>query len=129
MPHKELSNINDWLKKAEADIARVEPRLQEGDREDAAFHLQQAIEKYLKAFLLSKGWALKKIHDLEALLDEAVQYCKGLEQFRGLCAEVTGYYLIERYPFPAEGPTATEIKSALQQTRKFIKVIQSELKV
>lgn len=29
-----------------------------------ALHVQQAIEKYLKAFLIRNGWALRKTHDL-----------------------------------------------------------------
>ena len=34
----------------------------------AAFHLQQAIEKYLKAFLTLHGQVLRKSHDVSALL-------------------------------------------------------------
>src|SRR3989338_3649167 len=127
MQHKESIKVDDWLKKAEADFARVGLRLKETDIEDDAFHLQQAIEKYLKAFLLSKGWKLKKIHDLEALLDEAVKYSEDLESFRELCEEVTGYYLVERYPFPAKGPSADEVKSVMKRAKEFIKVIQDEL--
>ena len=43
------------------------------DPDAAGFYLQQAMEKYLKAFLLSKKWKLKRTHDLEVLLNEAVQ--------------------------------------------------------
>jgi hypothetical protein len=38
--------------------------LADGDGEGAALFLQQALEKYLKAFLLQHGWKLKKIHTL-----------------------------------------------------------------
>lgn len=38
------------------------------------FHIQQAVEKYLKAFLIFKGWELKKIHDIELLLTEAMNF-------------------------------------------------------
>ncbi|MDZ7361886.1 MAG: HEPN domain-containing protein [candidate division KSB1 bacterium] len=43
----------DWVRVAERDWQRVEKRLSEGDQEDAGFRLQQALEKYLKAFLLA----------------------------------------------------------------------------
>lgn len=79
---KESLYPQDWMRTADADFRRVSKRLAEGDIEDAAFHLQQAMEKYLKGFLLSKGWKLKKIHDLEALLDDAVRYLQALEPFR-----------------------------------------------
>lgn len=99
----------DWFRKAYRDFKRVEQNLKEGDYEDAAFHLQQTVEKYLKGYLLSKGWKLKKIHDLEYLLDEAIKFKPDLEVFRSLCQEITGYYFIERYPFLVEEPSLTEL--------------------
>ncbi len=79
----------DWLQIAAEDFQRVPRRLAEGDVTDAAFHLQQALEKYLKAFLLSKGWKLERIHDLRALLEEAARHELSLKRFRRLCAEVS----------------------------------------
>ncbi len=51
---KESRYWKDWLDKAAEDLQRVEKRLEIGDIEDAAFHLQQAIEKYLKGFYYQK---------------------------------------------------------------------------
>jgi HEPN domain-containing protein len=118
----------DWLAKSQQDFRRVKARLDEGDTEDAAFHLQQSVEKCLKAYLLFKGWKLKKIHDLEALLDETVKYDKSLEQFRGLCQQVTGYYLIERYPMVGESPSSEEIAGAYKHTNKLMKKIRNVVK-
>ena len=42
--------------------------LVEGAPDIAAFHLQQAIGKYLKAFLTLHGEMLRKSHDVSALL-------------------------------------------------------------
>lgn len=89
---------DDWLRIAEKDLARVERSLDDCDPELAGFCLQQAIEKFLKAFLLTKGWELRRIHDLEALLDDAVIYNPELERFRVICERITKYYVIERYP-------------------------------
>lgn len=96
-------------------------RLAEDDVDDAVFHLQQAIEKYLKGFLLARGWTLKKIHDLEALLDDAVQYDPALEQFRPLAQEVTGYYLIERYPAVETGPAKADVRKAYLAAEPLVK--------
>ena len=120
MPPTRKLYSREWLKKAAEDLARVARRLDEGDIDDAAFHLQQALEKYLKGFLLSQGWALKKIHDLDALLDDAVTYDRALEDFRPLVQQVTGYYLIERYPTIEEGPTKTEVSLAYQQAQRLV---------
>ena len=52
----------DWFRKADADLKTVDILLaQGGDTEISAMHVQQAIEKYLKGYLLAKGWKLKKI--------------------------------------------------------------------
>ena len=72
MPGKETSYPADWLRIAVKDFSRVEKLLDIEDPEAAGFYLQQAVEKYFKAFLLSKGWKLKKTHDLETLLNEAL---------------------------------------------------------
>ena len=119
-PNPKALYSREWLKKAAEDLARVPRRLDEGDIDDAAFHLQQALEKYLKGFLLSQGWALKKIHDLDALLDDAVTYDRALEDFRPLVQQVTGYYLIERYPTIEEGPTKAEVRLASQQAQRLV---------
>jgi len=62
---------------------------EKGDAEVTGFHLQQAVEKYLKGYLLSQGWELQRIHNLEALLNEAIRFAPGLEGFRELCEEAT----------------------------------------
>lgn len=38
--------------------------LADGDAEGAGLFLQQSLEKFLKAYLLGKGWKLKKVHTL-----------------------------------------------------------------
>lgn len=52
--------------------------MRDGDADGAGFFLQQALEKYLKAFLLSQGWKLKKVHTLQSLLDEAAAFMPDL---------------------------------------------------
>ena len=74
MPREESLYPADWLRIAEKDPGRVEHLLDVHDPEAAGFFLQQAVEKFLKAFLLSKGWELERIHDLEVLLNEALVY-------------------------------------------------------
>ena len=69
-----------------------------GDAEAAGLFLQQAIEKYLKGWLLDRGWGLRKVHALQRLLDDASGFDPSLAPFRPLCERVSGYYLLERYP-------------------------------
>ncbi len=50
----------DWIKIARKDWRRMKIMLEEGDIEAASYFLQQSLEKYIKAFLLQRGWKLKK---------------------------------------------------------------------
>ena len=83
---------------ARKDWRRVQNMLEKKDAEAAGFFLQQSLEKYLKGFLLRQGWKLKKIHELDALLDDAVKYNPNLKVFYELCDRVAGYYFADRYP-------------------------------
>jgi HEPN domain-containing protein len=64
--------IKQWLEKANEDLYVVE-KLTENEivaTSSVCFHCQQAVEKFLKAFLLANGVDLKKTHNLEFLLSE-----------------------------------------------------------
>ena len=128
MPVSESGYPREWVKKASEDFRRVEARLLEGDIEDAAFHLQQALEKFLKGFLLAHGWPLKKIHDLEALLDDAVAFDRALERFRPLLQQVSGYYLIERYPgFEQEEAAEKDVAQAYKEAKRLVQRLRRDV--
>ena len=71
----------DWFEKASRDLRRVEVLLADDDIEGAGFHLQQAAEKYLKGYLLGRGWPLKRTHDLEVLVNEAMTHDDRFEKY------------------------------------------------
>ncbi len=118
----ETSIADEWLHIARKDWRRIERNLRARDPEAAAFFLQQSLEKYLKAFLLRQNWNLRKIHDLDALLDEASKSNPDLEEFRDLCERVSGYYLSERYPPLGPSDLSSEdIRKDLNEAQKFVK--------
>ena len=93
----------------------------------AGFCLQQALEKFLKAFLLSKGWNLRRIHNLDARLDDTIEYDSTLEEFRGVCQKVTVFYISERYPFVIEsGITKKDVLLSLDESNKLIKRLRNK---
>ncbi len=55
MPHKNSLYPLEWIRFAEKDFERAERLLKQNDPGLAGFCLQQAVEKFLKAFLLSRG--------------------------------------------------------------------------
>lgn len=62
--------VREWLRKADRNLIAAGHELmqEESITEDACFNCQQAIEKYLKAFLVAKQIHFNKTHDLEELL-------------------------------------------------------------
>jgi HEPN domain-containing protein len=127
MPGKESLLPLDWFDKGRRDIETIELLLAHGgDAEIMASHIEQAIEKYLKGYLLGHGWTLERIHDLPALLDEAVKHNPQFEQFRELCEVATAFYFETRYPFLVHALTKAEIEDYLAQTRALIQFILAE---
>ena len=62
------------------------------------FHIQQAVEKYLKGYLLSRGWALVKTHDIELLINTAKDFDPEFNEYLDLGRFLTDAYMGERYP-------------------------------
>ena len=109
----DLEEIKRWLQKAHRDLAAAKQLLstEPPPTDIAAFHAQQAVEKLLKAFLMSREIQFEKVHDVGLLLEQ----CAGCErEFAGLTKDViplSAYAVAFRYPGPAD-PTKEEAESA-----------------
>lgn len=113
--------VREWREYARRDWRRVDTMLGQQDPLAAAFFLQQALEKYLKASLISRGSELRKTHELERLLDAARDYAPELDRFRPLCERVSTYYVVERYPgIAGEGPDSAQVQNDLGEARALI---------
>jgi len=120
MPGEDSLYPADWVRIAEKDLERAE-RLLEEDAQLAGFCLQQAVEKFLKAFLLARGWRFRRIHDLVALLADAIAHDPSLEQSRDACRKITEFYTAERYPHVVESGVAEEdVRTSLEQATALI---------
>jgi HEPN domain-containing protein len=121
MPPKDSLYPQQWFRLAAKDLKRAEQLLNLDDPEGCGYHLQQAVEKYLKGYLLSKGWKLKRIHDLEVVLNDTLKYEPKLEQYRTLCQKISGYYFIDRYPLASMATlTKEEVQESLTEAAKLI---------
>ena len=76
--------------------------------------LQEAVERYLKGYLIGKGWSLIKTHDLERLVKEAVTFDKNFEKFKPLAEELTEDFFAQHYP----GDDTTEVGKNYEILRK-----------
>ena len=129
MPPEESHYPRDWLRIAEKDWRRVDQALDDSDPEGAGFWLQQAVEKYLKAYLLSKGWGLRKVHDLEVLVNEATTYRREIGQYAKVCRKISGYYIAERYPMvDSLSITREDVSHSRDEVKGLVEFIRRELR-
>ena len=59
--------------------------------------LHEAVERYLKGYLLAKGWTLRKLHDLAFLNDEATKFDARFRAFDDLCENLTEQFWAQHY--------------------------------
>ena len=116
----------EWVERAAHDWETAK-QLAESDR----FHpdvvgmlVQQAVEKYLKGYLISKGWELERTHDLERLCKIAAKHDKGFGGFVDGCIEIGEFYITGRYPpIAGEEVTGEEIESTMKSAEELVKFI------
>jgi HEPN domain-containing protein len=117
-----------WVDKAEADYAAallLRRSRKKHTRDIVCFHLQQCVEKYLKARLQEAAIAFPKTHDLERLLDLAVPLEPMWASLRPAMAAITDYAVEVRYPGRTIAPA--EAQSLLRATTRIRDVIRQRL--
>ena len=99
----------DWTEVAEEDFEMFRILLEAGHPSGAGYHLQQAVEKFFKAYLIRQGWRLQRTHDLAELLNDALQYDATLGEYRAVCELVTEYDTAGRYPISRNRPAPADM--------------------
>lgn len=102
-----------WFRKAESDLKVVKHLLMidEPPTDALCFHCQQAIEKYLKAFLTFRNVRVKKIHDMEAILNLCIEQDREFENLDKENISSLSLFAVEvRYPEEFYIPTLDEVK-------------------
>jgi HEPN domain-containing protein len=90
------------------------------------FHLQQAVEKSIKAILVSKNIAFPKTHNIRTLLDllpKEIYLPKNLQK----TAKLTDYSVSARYPGGFEPVKEKEYLKAFSLTEKFYTWVQKKI--
>jgi HEPN domain-containing protein len=110
------SVIEEWLKMADDDFRFAETNLKGGSEFYAqiCFHFQQAAEKYLKAYIIDKGLAFEKVHDLVHLLKTCSAAEPAFAVLKEDCILLNTAYIETRYP--VHWPT-DYTKEAAEQAR------------
>lgn len=131
MPPNRLSdetNPKDWFYSA-AD------RLQAADviwRIEGLTHsgielLQESVERYLKGFLIAKGWKLARTHDLRALLAEAQKFDVQFANFKAMSVELTEDFFAQHYPGGDWTELGKNYETLRKQTGELVDLIRQNL--
>jgi len=122
-------NPHTWIAKAENDLLNIRNNLiaPQVPWDTICFHAQQAAEKSLKAFLVSRGQTVSRIHDLEALLGEAINAGGKLESLEADCRLLTPYAVMFRYPGTGPDPSEDEARAALAATARIYERVREVL--
>lgn len=93
-----VNNPQAWTYFANNDISMAEIAVERDDLAgEAVFHCQQAVEKYLKAYLVYNKIPTQKIHDLVKLYAK-VKTVKNFDIDEVLLAAISDLYTEVRYP-------------------------------
>jgi uncharacterized protein len=121
---------DEWYKMAERDFGAAKVLLRDSGEflVPAGIFLQQAVEKYLKGYLLSKGWKLVRTHDLNALLNNLVEHESDFADFNDACSQITKLYFENRYSLNADvSPSRAGLEQLFAQAGVLIARIQSRI--
>ncbi len=128
MNHDTSLLVTSWIRKAENDL-KIGCR--EIEAEDAAtdmvcFHMQQCVEKYLKAYLTLNQKPFRKTHDISELIELAMEIDPEFEQLHQIEADTLTIYGVEiRYPDDFYMPSLEEARKCVElalKAREFVRI-------
>ena len=129
---EEVKLIKDWLAFAKENLLTAKLIIKEefSPYHTVFFMCQASAEKYLKAYLIWKGWILEKIHDLEKLLKYCIKYDKNFNALLPECRILNEYVTEGRYPgdLPFESIGEKEAREAIEVADKIARFVLKKIR-
>ena len=123
-------NPADWLLLAHERLTAADALFQAlGGTLSGVELLQEGIERFLKGYLISKGWELQKIHNLSTLLDHAVFYDEQFKKHADLCENLTAQFWAQHYPGDDLSEVGFDYAVLRDQAEKLVSLIENAMKV
>ena len=112
--------LNNWIDKAEKDLLTAEHEMTFADRvaESICFHCQQAVEKFLKAYLIYLNISFPKTHEIGELITRCETKDNQINEFKEESDILTDYAVEVRYPDDWYEPTSEETKQAIEIAKR-----------
>lgn len=120
--------FKEWIIKAQNDLESAQILFREkGPADTLCFHCHQAIEKYLKAFLVYYQIEFLKIHDLWKIAKEVAKKDKDILEFEKELKTLNAYYIESRYPSEVLSYSREECKQILKIAEEIAKFISDKI--
>jgi HEPN domain-containing protein len=122
------ANPQDWFLLASERLSAADVLFaQSGSTYSGIEILHEAIERYLKGFLIAKGWRLRKVHDLTLLNDEAKKFEAQFTAFDELCESLTEQFWAQHYPGGDLSTVGADYDVLRQQTGELVALIHASI--
>ena len=117
-----LKLAKEWFKIGEEEFKFAKAAFEDFDAfyPQICFQCQQAVEKYLKGFLVYHQKKFPKIHDLVELIKFCSKIDKSFLRFSKKAAILSQYYLRSRYPLEYPLAIKEEARKSLQIAKEII---------
>ncbi len=119
--------VKQWLEKADHDLLNAQTVIEYQPLilDTACFHCQQAVEKYLKSFLVFKKQDILKTHDIRFLLEQ----CSLLDgEFKNTDVKNIQDFAIDvRYPDNSINPSMEETKEYLEIANRIKSIVLKKI--
>jgi HEPN domain-containing protein len=127
----DIEFIKEWIIKADHDLGTAILTFQHIPEysDTIAFHCQQAVEKYLKGYLIFLNIEFRKVHDLVYLYELIFDNDNMIEEFYQLILELQTYSVKIRYPNEIIFLSNEQIISAIETSKKIRKWVLSKIKI
>ncbi|MBI4745906.1 MAG: HEPN domain-containing protein [Deltaproteobacteria bacterium] len=122
--------VHQWIHIAERDLLTAKQGLEAETvvTETVSFHCQQAVEKYLKAFLVKHQIEFSKTHSIMMLLNLCSKVDKSFKEDLSEADVLTDYAVEIRYPDDWYEPTIEESKQAYEMAVRVKGFVLDKLK-
>jgi len=128
---EQVEEIKQWIIKGDHDLGTAKLTYLHIPEylDTVTFHCQQAVEKYLKAFLIFHSKTFKFSHDLVYLLDIITQIDLDFENYYDTVSELQGYAVEIRYPNETIYLSKEKVENALIIAKKVRELVTRKMNI
>ena len=121
--------VDEWIKKADDDLGVAILTLEHGPKyiDAICFHSQQAVEKYLKGYLVFLDVKFRKTHNLGYLLDLIADSTPLADDIYDMAEKLEDYAVEVRYPDSGQNPTLDEAREAVEIAKMFRNMVVGKM--